>query len=160
MVGSKDLIPWGPALPRVCPWCPDLEPYPRSGECPLSRHSASQAFDPPPQLHEPLSHSERKAVLESRNDALLCLSVQVEILNEHYQTLHRLHGEQVEAGSGGGGRRWGTGALECSTGLGGGNVQERVPVWAGDGDSVSFVFLQMASYFGHSIAVTDVNGDG
>uniref|UniRef100_A0A8C0KE94 Integrin subunit alpha 2b n=1 Tax=Canis lupus dingo TaxID=286419 RepID=A0A8C0KE94_CANLU len=35
------------------------------------------------------------------------------------------------------------------------------PTWSCTlGAVISFVFLQMASYFGHSIAVTDVNGDG
>lgn len=35
------------------------------------------------------------------------LSVQVEILNSDHQTLHRLHGEQVETGPGGGWRTLG-----------------------------------------------------
>lgn len=46
-------------------------------------------------------------------------SVQVEILNSYHQTLHKLHGEQVEARPSGGGRRWGIGTLEYSTAWGG-----------------------------------------
>lgn len=30
----------------------------------------------------------------------------------------------------------------------------------GAGIKMRLVFLQVASYFGHSVAVTDVNGDG
>lgn len=59
----------------------------------------------------------------------------------------------------GGGQGWGIETLEYSAGHGGGKVQERVPS-PGTESKVRPGFLQMASYFGHSVAVTDVNRDG
>lgn len=115
-VGSKDFIHSGvrlsPEYVLGAPtWSWTLGAV--SAPCPATGHPKTP--DPTPQPHKPSkppAFSQWEALLGSKNEALLAFSVQVEILNSNHRTLHKLHGEQVEARHGGGGRSWGIRTLE------------------------------------------------
>lgn len=90
--------------------------------------------------------------------ALTWWSAQVEIMLSNYRTLHRVHGEQVGAASWWGCPRQGRWDPRMFRGERGAMTKGGWGVWAGV--RARLAFLQVASYFGHSVAVTDVNGDG